>query len=82
MSNIGNRAIVRDKYKGKRFGMKGMEEGYNSHMLDVTRICAKTGEAVTSQLIVWCWKSSGILSASDLADITLIKIIPSIKILE
>ena len=47
-----------------------MAKGYNSHILDVTRIWAKSGEAVTSQHIAWCWKSSRILSASDVADLT------------
>ena len=70
MSNIENRAILRDKDKGKPYGMKVMAEGYNWHILDVTRICTKSGEAVTSHHIASCWKSSGILCASDVADIT------------
>ena len=39
-------------------------------MLEVTRIYAKSWESVTSQHIAWCWKSSTILSASDVSDQT------------
>ena len=50
--------------------MRGIADGYYSHMLDVIRICAKSWEYVTFQHIDWCWKSSGILSASHVAGLT------------
>ena len=70
MSNIQNRAILPDEYKGKPFGMEGMSEGYDPHMLDVTQICAKSCEALTSQHIARCLKSPGIVSGSDVAELT------------
>ena len=53
MSNIENRAILFDKYKGKPFGTKRVAESYDSHMVDVTLICTKSCEAVTPQHIAW-----------------------------
>ena len=47
-----------------------MSEGYDPHMMDVTRICGKSWEAVTSQDIARDWKSTGILSASDVSHLT------------
>ena len=35
---------VRDNDKGKPSGINGMTGGYDSHVLDVTRICAKSWE--------------------------------------
>ena len=52
MSNIENRAILRDKYKTKHFEMKGLAEGYDTHMLDVTQICSKSWKAVTSHILL------------------------------
>ena len=70
MSKIENTASLRDKYKRKPDGMKGMAEGYDTHMLDVTRICTKIFEALTSHHIDGCWKSCSMLSASDVANLT------------
>ena len=70
MSNIENRVSLRDKYKGERASMKGMAQVYKPHVLDVMPIRAKSWEAGTSQHISRCWKSSGILSASDAVDVT------------
>ena len=67
MSNIENRASLQYKYKGKPVGMNCMGKVYDPHMLDDTRICAKTSEALTSQHIARCSKSPDILSASDFA---------------
>ena len=54
MNKIKIRVILRDNNKGKIYEMKGMEEGYDSQVLDFTRICAKSWESVTSQHIDWC----------------------------
>ena len=69
MSNRENRASLRDKYKGKPAVKKGMAEGYDSNMLDLTRIFAKSGEVVTLQHIARCWKLYGISSTSDVVDL-------------
>ena len=47
-----------------------MAECYDSLMLDYRKICAKILEAVTSQHIVLCWKSSDMLCTSDVPDLT------------
>ena len=62
--------ILRDNDKGKPSGINGMTRGYESHVLEVTRICANSWESFTSKHIAWCWKSSTILSASDVSDQT------------
>ena len=50
--------------------MKVMAEDYDPYMLDGSRICSKSCASVTSQHIDRRWKSCGILSISDVADIT------------
>ena len=70
MGNIENKASLRYMYKGKAGGMKCMGKGGVPHILDVTRIFTNTCDAVTSNHITPCRKSSGILSASDVADLT------------
>ena len=70
MSNIEYRVILRNNYNGKASGSNDMAERYDSHMRNFTRICGKSLEAVTSQHISWCWKSYGILSPSDVDDLT------------
>ena len=50
--------------------MRGMAEEYDRHLLDVMRICVNSWKAVTSKHIGRWWKSCGIVSVSDVADLT------------
>ena len=50
--------------------MKGIARDDDPHMLEVTRLCAKSCEADISQHIGRFWKSSGTISESDDADLT------------
>ena len=50
--------------------MKGMAERYDPHMWDLMRICVKIWKAITWSNFALLWKSSEILSVSDVADIT------------
>ena len=70
MSNTENRSNLREKYERKPSGMQGMSEGYDAYMLNVTRICTKSWEAVTSRHIARNQKSSSISYESNVPDLT------------
>lgn len=44
----------------KTGGMKFLEEGYDPHMLDVTRIASESWDEVGQQSIARCWVKSKI----------------------
>lgn len=69
MDDIENQETLREQHKSKANGMKGLAEGTDPHMLDVTRLCAMSWEDVTQDAIARCWARSGILPLSDRADL-------------
>ena len=69
MDDIENQEARRDQNKKRPGGMKGLAEGYDPHMLDVSRLCQKSWDDVKSEEIARCWSKSGILSMSDTADL-------------
>lgn len=69
MEDIENQQARRDQNRKRPAGMKGLADGYDAHMLDVSRLCQKSWSEVTPEAIARCWTKSGILSMSDTADL-------------
>ena len=66
MKDIETQKQRRDEKK-KAAGMKGIADGYDPHMLDVSRLCAQSWDQVGQDSIASCWEKSGILPVSDKA---------------
>lgn len=69
LEDIETQEQRRQQNIGKKAGMKGMEEGYDPHMLDVTRLTAKSWNTVTQASVARCWVKAKILPAAVEADI-------------
>lgn len=61
LENIETLNERREANKSKKNGMKGMEEGYDPHMLDVSRLVFESWNDVGQSTIARCWVKSKIL---------------------
>lgn len=69
LENKESQQARRERSKNRKAGMKGMEEGYDPHMLDVSRLVAASWDDVSVATIARCWRKASILPASHEADI-------------
>lgn len=69
LDGIETQAERRDQNKSKQTGMKGMDEGYDPHMLDVSQIVRESWKHVTCESIAHFWVKAAILPVCVQADL-------------
>lgn len=64
MGDIENQSSKRDASKNRTSGMKGIQKGYEAHMLVVSRISKLSWDDILAESIARCWVKSRILPIS------------------
>ena len=66
---IEERENLRNAAKGMKAGMKGLDEGHDPHMLDVTELLKDAWDDVTLRTVARCWGKANILPRGLQADL-------------
>jgi len=61
ISRFENAAIAREHFSGARKGTKGLNEGFEAHILDAIEIVSKAWGGISERTIARCWAHTGIL---------------------
>ena len=62
--------MQRDESVGLKAGMRGMAEGYDPHMLDISPLVLKSWAGVNEMAVGRCWVKSQVLPVSHAAEVS------------
>ncbi|PXF44914.1 Tigger transposable element-derived protein 6 [Gracilariopsis chorda] len=69
LSTVEDKKQLRQAAKNMKPGMKGLDEGHDLHMLDVTELLRSAWESVSSRTVARCWTKADILPRCMQADL-------------